>query len=105
MFRAMVFFGLLMSMSAQAAVQLAPQDIVRIDTGWAMEGIYITPSPTIEAENCEKQGIVLQNDHPYFDQILSIALSAMHGDKKVRFRVDGCTTNGNLVLNAIQVIN
>ena len=81
-----------------------PQTIKVISTGWGSEGIYITTHEGGIVEGCEFARFRLNNDHLYFDKVLSMALSAFHAKSKVVFRVSGCTGN-DMKLIAIAIID
>ena len=91
------------SINSYGATQLLPQKINSIDTGWGKEGIYFSTVEKYQAEGCSEDGIVLQNDHPYFNQVLALVISAMHSNKSVGFRIYDCNSGGYMILNAIQV--
>ena len=80
------------------------QTIKTIGTGWGAEAIYITTNENEKVENCEWPRLRLNNNHPYFNQILSLALSAFHAKSKVIFRVSGCTNNKDMNIQSISLI-
>ncbi|UAB73885.1 hypothetical protein INR79_22350 [Vibrio sp. SCSIO 43132] len=82
--------ALLMSSSVFADANLPAQNISGIATGWGSEGNYLFFDGNNIVEGCTNNRVRIQRDHPMAKDILSIALSAFHTDRKVIVRVSGC---------------
>ena len=94
---------LLISISAYADTDTKPQTIRSISTGWSAEGIFISLTGSEIVEGCEWARLRLNNDHTYYDQILTLALSAFHAESKVVVRVSGCTGK-DMTIKAISLV-
>lgn len=82
--------ALIFSFSAVADENLPAQNISGIATGWASEGNYLFFGGNNIVEGCTQNRVRIPRDHPMAKDILSIALSAFHANKKVIVRVSGC---------------
>ena len=72
--------------------------IKKIDTGWSNEGIYIHPNEDVPLqEGCTRKWYRVDADNEWMDKILSMSLSAFHGNSKVVFRLSGCTNFGKVM--------
>ena len=98
-------FGLFMvfAPSAFCDTNMNNLELESIETGWDQHGfIFRVKNPT---DQCGGQFKVWPDTNGYSKEILSIALSALHGNKKINFRVaDVCRGNRNEVI-AIEINN
>ncbi len=98
------FMVWLISAPSFSATLLAKQTLSRVATGWSHEGLYLTAQEGLLAEGCTVASAKVENTNPYFDEILSIALSALHTGTQVQFYVDdGCTADNRMILKAISI--
>lgn len=82
--------ALIMSSSVLADASLPAQNISGIATGWDSEANYLFFDGNNIVEGCSNNRVRISRDHPMAKDILSIALSAFHANKKVVVRVSGC---------------
>lgn len=101
--RYILFLVLLLSTKVFADTSLPPQEILRIETGWGAEGIYINFKDGIPAEGCPGTAVRIPADHPMLDHILSLSLSAFLSGKRAQFRVSGCPGGGVMIGTAVSI--
>lgn len=87
--RIFFLFLLFYSTFVQADDNTPSQVITGIQTGWGGEGVYYFFEGGPVLEGCVHAGVVVL-EGPMSDKILSVALSAYHGNKPVKFRISGC---------------
>jgi hypothetical protein len=88
-----IIISVLFSTAAIAEANTSLLTIQRIGTGWAGEGIYIYPYEEEIVESCSTARFFISRESVLFNEILSIALSALHTKSQVQFHVIGCENN------------
>lgn len=88
-----LFALLFISTHGFADENLLPVKITQVGSAWERDAIFISSTNSMVVENCNPSNlrVVLTADHPLFDQILSIVLTAYVSNKDVIFRISGCT--------------
>lgn len=81
----------------------SPMTINKISTGWTPDALFIYTSTEEKFDGCSSPRIRVDYSNPMFDHILSIALSAYHSNNPVKFRIKGCSKDGDMNATSISL--
>lgn len=78
--------------------------LVRVGTGWASEGFYLTLDVATANNNCKTKSILfIDRSHPQYRETVSIALLSLAQARPIDVYHNGSCSGGAVTLTAVSI--
>ena len=88
-----------------AGTHLLPQKVIGLANGWNGSHFYVNTDQQLSTDECSDtdKRAVLEDDHPQFELVSSLLLSALHAQSNVRLYVNGCGANNLMKITSVKI--